>query len=122
MGQAIAIRGGPSATAGSAGLLRLAIPGILAIGTNIAPLGFYTSAMPLSQASVALKGAPAGASISFEIYAGATLLWTVTVSASGTTGSATGAVTVPANTLITVNLTAAGGNTYLGNDATIIIQ
>jgi hypothetical protein len=68
-----------------------------------------------------VKAAPSGADLVFQVYMNtspAVLLYTVTIAAGATMGSAAGTVIVPANTRLVVNVTSVG-TTFPGADATI---
>jgi hypothetical protein len=107
------------------GALSLSIFGTLAIGSNLAPPAFYLTNVTLSQGvTVLVTSAPTGADLVFEIYAGATPLFTValgnalTVAAGQTIGSVAGTPTIPEDTAVIVNIVQVG-TTFPGANATL---
>jgi hypothetical protein len=64
------------------GEMKISIPGTLAIGSNLGPAAFYTSAVSLQNGVTCMvKQAPVGANLVIQVYAGTTLLFTVTIAA-----------------------------------------
>jgi hypothetical protein len=107
------------------GAMSLSIFGTLAIGSNLAPPAFYLTNVTLSQGvTVLVTGAPTGANLVFEIYAGSTPLFTValgnalTVLAGQTIGSVAGTPTIPEDTAVIVNIVQVG-TTFPGANATL---
>jgi hypothetical protein len=105
--------------------MSLSIFGTLAIGSNLAPPAFYLTNVTLSQGvTVLVTGAPTGANLVFEIYAGSTPLFTValgnalTVLAGQTIGSIAGTPTIPEDTAVIVNIVQVG-TTFPGANATL---
>jgi hypothetical protein len=104
------------------GEMKISIPGTLAIGSNLGPAAFYTSAVSLQNGVTCMvKQAPVGANLVIQVYAGTTLLFTVTIAAGSTTGSATGTPTIGPETPVIINLTAVG-TTFPGSDLTVALS
>jgi hypothetical protein len=104
------------------GAMKISIPGTLAIGSNLGPAAFYTSAVSLQNGVTCMvKQAPVGADLVIQIYAGSTLLFTVTITAGSTTGSATGTPAIGAETPVIINITAVG-TTFPGSDLTLALS
>jgi hypothetical protein len=104
------------------GEMKISIPGTLAIGSNIGPAAFYTSTVSLQNGVTCMvKQAPVGANLVIQVYAGITLLFTVTITAGSTVGSATGTPTIGPETPVIVNLTAVG-TTFPGSDLTVALS
>ncbi len=104
------------------GDMKISIPGTLAIGSNLGPAAFYTSAVSLQNGVTCMvKQAPVGADLVIQIYAGSTLLFTVTITAGSTTGSATGTPAIGAETPVIINITAVG-TTFPGSDLTLALS
>jgi hypothetical protein len=104
------------------GAMKISIPGTLAIGSNLGPAAFYTSAVSLQNGVTCMvKQAPVGADLVIQIYAGSTLLFTVTITAGSTTGSATGTPGIGAETPVIINITAVG-TTFPGSDLTLALS
>jgi len=91
------------------GEMKISIPGTLAIGSNLGPAAFYTSTVSLQNGVTCMvKQAPVGANLVIQVYAGTTLLFTVTIAAGSATGSATGTASIGPETPVIINLTAVG--------------
>jgi hypothetical protein len=104
------------------GAMKISIPGTLAIGSNLGPAAFYTSAVSLQNGVTCMvKQAPVGADLVIQIYAGSTPLFTVTIMAGSTTGSATGTPAIGAETPVIINITAVG-TTFPGSDLTLALS
>ena len=104
------------------GEMKISIPGTLAIGSNLGPAAFYTSTVSLQNGVTCMvKQAPVGADLVIQVYAGTTLLFTVTIAAGSTVGSATGTPAIGPETPIIINLTAVG-TTFPGSDLTVALS
>jgi hypothetical protein len=111
-----------SSVLGLASRITVSIPGTLAIGSNLGPAAFYVATTLVHSCTIMVKTAPTGANLVFQVQQGSTTLFTVTIMAGQTVGTATGsAQTVPANTQLVVNITAVG-TTFPGADATVQIN
>jgi hypothetical protein len=104
------------------GEMKISIPGTLAIGSNLGPAAFYTSTVSLQNGVTCMvKQAPVGANLIIQVYAGTTLLFTVTIAAGSTSGSATGTPSIGPETPVIINLTAVG-TTFPGSDLTVALS
>jgi hypothetical protein len=104
------------------GEMKISIPGTLAIGSNLGPAAFYTSTVALQNGVTCMvKQAPVGADLVIQVYAGTTLLFTVTIAAGSTVGSATGTPAIGPETPVIINLTAVG-TTFPGSDLTVALS
>jgi hypothetical protein len=104
------------------GEMKISIPGTLAIGSDLGPAAFYTSTVSLQNGVTCMvKQAPIGADLVVEVYAGTTLLFTVTIAAGTTVGSATGTPAIGPETPVIINLTAVG-TTFPGSDLTVALS
>ena len=102
--------------------MKISIPGTLAIGSNLGPAAFYTSTVALQNGVTCMvKQAPVGADLVIQVYAGTTLLFTVTIAAGSTVGSATGTPAIGPETPVIINLTAVG-TTFPGSDLTVALS
>ena len=116
-GTVVAATGNPAAA--------LDVPGTLGIGTNLAPLSFFSSDLTASAVIVNLKQAPTGANMTLNINVAGSLWLSLTVLTGTTTISATSAqvaalTVIPAGALVTLDLTAVG-TTFPGSDLAAII-
>jgi hypothetical protein len=68
-----------------------------------------------------VKLAPVGANLVVQVYAGTTLLFTMTIAAGSTTGSATGTPAIGPETPVIINITAVG-TTFPGSDLTVALS
>ncbi len=104
------------------GAMKISIPGTLAIGSDLGPAAFYTSTVSLQNGVTCMvKQAPIGADLVIQVYAGTTLLFTVTITAGTTVGSATGTPAIGPETPVIINLTAVG-TTFPGSDLTVALS
>ena len=104
------------------GEMKISIPGTLAIGSDLGPAAFYTSTVSLQNGVTCMvKQAPVGADLVIQVYAGTTLLFTVTIAAGSTVGSATGTPSIGPETPVIINLTAVG-TTFPGSDLTVALS
>jgi hypothetical protein len=104
------------------GEMKISIPGTLAIGSNLGPAAFYTSTVVLQNGVTCMvKQAPVGADLVIQVYAGTTLLFTVTITPGSTVGSATGTPAIGPETPVIINLTAVG-TTFPGSDLTVALS
>jgi hypothetical protein len=104
------------------GEMKISIPGTLAIGSNLGPAAFYTSTVSLQNGVTCMvKQAPVGADLVIQVYAGTTLLFTVTIAAGSTVGSAPGTSAIGPETPVIINLTAVG-TTFPGSDLTVALS
>jgi len=104
------------------GEMKISIPGTLAIGSNLGPAAFYTATVSLQNGVTCMvKQAPVGANLVIQVYAGTTLLFTVTIAAGSTTGSATGTSLIGPETPVIINITAVG-TTFPGSDLTVALS
>jgi hypothetical protein len=104
------------------GEMKISIPGTLAIGSNLGPAAFYTATVALQNGVTCMvKQAPVGANLVIQVYAGTTLLFTVTIAAGSTVGSATGTPSIGPETPVIINLTAVG-TTFPGSDLTVALS
>jgi hypothetical protein len=104
------------------GEMKISIPGTLAIGSNLGPAAFYTSTVALQNGVTCMvKQTPVGADLVIQVYAGTTLLFTVTIAAGSTVGSATGTPAIGPETPVIINLTAVG-TTFPGSDLTVALS
>jgi hypothetical protein len=104
------------------GEMKISIPGTLAIGSNLGPAAFYTSTVALQNGVTCMvKQAPVGANLVIQVYAGTALLFTVTIAAGSTVGSATGTPSIGPETPVIINLTAVG-TTFPGSDLTVALS
>jgi len=104
------------------GEMKISIPGTLAIGSDLGPVAFYTATVSLQNGVTCMvKQAPVGADLVIQVYAATTLLFTVTIAAGTTVGSATGTPAIGPETPVIVNL-AAVGTTFPGSDLTVALS
>ena len=83
---------------------------------------FYTSSVSLQNGVTCMvKQAPIGADLVIQVYAGTTLLFTVTIAANSTVGSTTGTPAIGPETPVIINLTAVG-TTFPGSDLTVALS
>jgi hypothetical protein len=108
---------------GAAAQMTISIPGPLAVGSDLGPVAFFTTARSLSGVTVQMDQAPTGANAIFEVWNDTTseLLWTVTVTAGQNKASASGAANVAADDRIRVDCTQTGSTNPGGNDSGIAI-
>jgi hypothetical protein len=109
-----------SSSSGSTGTgtLILSVPGTLAIESNAAQLVQFSSGVTWKTATALVKKAPAGAAITVQVSAGSAVLGTVTVADGAFSGAASVSWTLPANTLLIVDVVGVG-LTYGGSDLTL---
>lgn len=112
------------ATSGSP-LPPLVVYGTLGIGSNLAPLSFFSTDLTATAVIVNLKQAPVGANLTLNINVAGSLWLSLTVLVSTTTISATSAqvaalTVIPAGSLVTLDLIAVG-TTFPGSDLVAII-
>jgi hypothetical protein len=101
------------------GSMTIVIPGTLAIGSNLGPAAFYPTEVTLGTGvSGMLQAGPFGADLVVTIYAGVTLLFSLTIAAGTLFASVAGTPTIPADTNVMVNITAVG-TTFPGAGLTL---
>jgi hypothetical protein len=102
--------------------LVLPVPGVLSINSNAAPLvSLPTSGTPTALVGL-VKTAPTGSGITFSVYAGATLIGTGMIAAGTTSVTvSSGLAAIPANTVITLAITAVGSTTA-GSDLSVLVR
>jgi hypothetical protein len=99
--------------------MTIVIPGTLAIGSNLGPAAFYPTEVTLGTGvSGMLQAGPFGADLVVTIYAGVTLLFSLTIAAGTLFASVAGTPTIPADTNVMVNITAVG-TTFPGAGLTL---
>ena len=102
----------------SGGTLILTVPGLLAIESQAAPLVLLSSAQSWTSVVLIVKQAPLGAALTIAVNAGSKQLGTATIAAGATSSSATVSWSLPASTVLSVDVTGVG-LTYPGSDLTI---
>lgn len=102
----------------SGGTLILTVPGVLAIESQAAPLVLLASAQSWTSCVLIVKQAPVGAALTIAVNAGAKQLGTATVAAAKTSSTAKVSWNLPANTVLSIDVTAVG-LTFPGSDLTI---
>jgi hypothetical protein len=101
--------------------LTISVFGTLAIGSNLGQVpAFVPSAKTFTQAVAMVTTAPTGAAIILTVTSGISTLFTVTIAAGSTQGSATAAAGVLAATPIEVNITQVG-STFPGANLTVVL-
>lgn len=100
----------------------LSVPGVLAVGTNVAPLYSVDAShgsISFLRFDLLVKQAPVGSDLIVEVFSDATSLGVFTVPDGSTSGG--GPVTLPAphGSLITVNINQVGSGTA-GSDLSVI--
>lgn len=94
--------------ASGAGTLILSVPGTLAIESNAAQLVQFSSAVSWKTATLLVKQAPAGAALTVQVSAGTAVLGTVVIADGAFSGTAAVSWTLPANTLLIVDVVGVG--------------
>ena len=116
--QSTAVQSPAAQVASSATTLILTVPGTLAIESNAAPLVQFTAARSFTKIALFVKQAPAGAAITVSVNAGSKVLGMAAIAAGAVSGTATVSWTLPANSLLTVDITGVGLS-FPGADLTI---
>ncbi len=98
---------GGSSSAASATLI-LTVPGMLAIQSSATALVIFTTARNWTKVNLLVEEAPTGAAITVSVNAGTAILGTATIAAGATAGSATVSWTLPANTVLSIDVTTVG--------------
>lgn len=112
--------GGTASTANGQWPGYLVVPGTLAISSQAAPLVKTEAAQSVRKIEALLKQAPVGGNLVIAINA-PTLITTLTVTAGSTSGSVTGSWTLPASTVVSIDITGVG-LTFPGADLTVIFR
>lgn len=110
-----------STSSPATGQVVFSIPGTLGMMSNAAPLLQFANAVTPSGLVALLKQAAIGASVMVQIMMGTISLATLTIPAGQTQVSIPGAGTIPANTLVTLNLISVG-TTFPGSGLSVILQ
>jgi hypothetical protein len=101
--------------------LTISVFGTLAIGSNLGQVpAFVPSAKTFTQAVAMVTSAPTGAALILTVTSGASTLFTVTIPAGSTQGSATASAGVSASTPIEVNITQVG-SAFPGANLTVVL-
>jgi hypothetical protein len=102
----------------SGGTLILSAPGTLAIESSVTPVLSFSAAMSWTTCRLLLKLAPVGAALAIAVNAGGGQLGTATIAAGATSSSATVSWNLPANTVLSIDVTGVG-LTFPGSDLTV---
>jgi hypothetical protein len=106
---------------GSLAGLTISVFGTLAIGSNLGQVpAFVPAAKTFTQAVAMVTSAPTGADLIITVTSGASTLFTVTIPAGATQGSANSSAGVLASTPIEVNLIQVG-STFPGANLTVVL-
>lgn len=117
---AVAAAAGSGSGGQADGSILLNVPGTIGILSDAAPLATFQATVKLTELDAYVKIAPDGADIIASLYAGATLVGTVTIPDGATSGSAAvTAGTVNAGQLLTLDITQVG-TTFPGSDLSVI--
>ena len=119
---------GSSSTGGSSsssvGQIEFAVPGILAVQSDVAPVLTLPAARTFSKLLVFLKIAPIGGSFTVQLYVNGSA-WgpSVSIAAGAKSASAnvSGTAAIPADQIIRLDVTACG-TTYPGSDLTVMLR
>jgi hypothetical protein len=112
---------GPGATTTDAWQVVLSVPGTLGMGSNLAPLLTFASAVTPSGLVGLLKETAIGAAVSAQIMVAGVSYATLTIAAGQTQVTIPGAGTIAANALVTLNLVSVG-TTFPGSGLSVILQ
>lgn len=116
--------GGGTSTATGSGQVGLSVPGTLGMKTTAAPLLLFGEAVTPSALVAIVAGAAIGASIIVQIMVGGVSYAQITTPAgmqSPNFVSVPGAGTIPANTVVTLNLISVG-TTFPGSGLSVFFQ
>lgn len=103
----------------AAGLI-LTVPATLSIRSQAAPLAQTEAAQPVRKIEALLKQAPTGGDLKLAVNAPG-LLTTLTIPAGSTAAAVNGSWTIPANTVVSIDITAVG-LTFPGADLTVTMR
>ena len=112
--------GAQDSTASVAAGLILTVPATLSIRSQAAPLVKTESAQPVRKIEALLKQAPTGGDVVLAINAPG-LLTTITIPVGSTAVAVSGSWTIPANTIVSIDITAVG-LTFPGADLTVTMR
>jgi hypothetical protein len=113
-------KGSPASSTGP-GQVVLSVPGTLGIQSNAAPLLLFQSPVTPSGLVALLKEAAIGAAVIGQLMVKGVAYAALTLPAGQTQVSIPGAGAIPANALVTLNVTSVG-TTFPGSGLSIIIQ
>ena len=113
-----AVSTAPASGGQSGSVLLLSVPGTLAIEASATALVIFAAAQNWTSCKLLVKQAPTGGAIAISANAGTKALGTATIAAGAVAASATVSWTLPANTVLSVDLTSVGLDNP-GSDLTI---
>lgn len=111
--------GGQTST--SAASLMLTVPGTLSVRSSAAPLVKLASSRTVTKLVALVKQAPGGAGIVLRLLAGGAEIASATVADGATSGEASVSGTIPAETLVTLDITSVG-SVFPGADLTVLAR